>query len=169
MTRMTSSRLGRYGEKLVCDLLDFRRQPGSGSTWPWKEDLVREIREHREYASGLYSDELVLREMAQVKTTTNPSRVRQWGALSDHAIGDLARPRWFEVVVTPGGDWVFEMTLIATARKGTDSIGGGSGDREDRGPGDVRRRRGRGVGVRGKPQQRRDARSASVRRREGVV
>lgn len=107
--RSSSSRLGRYGEDLVCGLYGFSRQPASGAAWPWKEDLVRRD------VTGWF--------VAQVKTTRDRSLVQAWERLTAYAKAEEATPVWYTVVVGPGKDYVLETRLVEAVDKGPAAIG----------------------------------------------
>lgn len=90
-----AQRLGAWGEALVARKLGYRRNPGSGSRWPRKQDL--------------WSREGKRRRVAQVKTTRDTRLLREWRALQSWAEVERAEPHLYIVVVEPRQATVFEM------------------------------------------------------------
>lgn len=112
----TSFRIGRLGEDLVCRLLGYRRQPVSGGKWPWKEDLVKDT------PAGDLAGK-IMREIAQVKTTTNVKMLEQYLDLIEYADAEGADATWYEVYLTPNRAWVFERKLIDISPLGLEAVG----------------------------------------------
>lgn len=111
MSKLNSSRLGRWGEDLVAKYLGFKRQPFSGGAWPYREDLIR--LKLRAFAPGH------LKELAQVKTTASDSKfLEQWLQLAKNAAVEKAEPVWYDVIKTDWEAYVFERRLVRVVKLG---------------------------------------------------
>lgn len=114
-----SSELGRWGEDLLCKILGYKRQPGSGSQWPKSQDLVREIpglsrSQARRLAvqHGFGTEDAIYREVAQVKATEAREFLDGYEKLVKYAEAERALPHWYIVVKTPQRAHIFEVVPI---------------------------------------------------------